>query len=69
MNILSDHNIQDYKSNNLNLFQQAFVHTSYCKLKEYEEYENTNQSIELFNKSYETLNFYILFRLLLQIFI
>ena len=31
--------------------------TSYCKLKEYEGYENTNKSIELFDKSYETLEF------------
>lgn len=57
LNILNDHNIQGYKINNLSLFQQAFVHTSYCKLKEYEGYENTNKSIKLFDKSYETLEF------------
>ena len=57
LNILKNHNIQDYKINNLNLFQRAFVHTSYCKLKEYEEYENTEKAIELFDKSYETLEF------------
>ena len=32
LNILKNHNIQDYKINNLNLFQRAFVHTSDCKL-------------------------------------
>ena len=57
LNILKKHNIQDYKIKNLNLFQTAFVHTSYCKLKEYEAYENTDKSIELFDKSYETLEF------------
>ena len=57
LNILNEHNIQDYKINNLSLFQQAFVHTSYCKLKEYEDYENTENNIELFTKSYETLEF------------
>jgi ribonuclease-3 len=55
LNILNDHNIQDYKITNLSLFQQAFIHTSYCN--EYEEYDNNDKSIELFDKSYETLEF------------
>ena len=57
LNILKNHNIQNYKINDLSLFQTSFIHTSYCQMKDYEEYENTNNSLNLFNESYETLEF------------
>ena len=57
LNILKKLNIQDYTINNLSLFQQSFVHNSYCKNSIYEEYEKPENCLELFNKSYQTLEF------------
>ena len=57
MNILLSLNIQDYKIKDLTLFQQAFVHTSYCEMKDYEEYKKPKDCLPLFKKSYETLEF------------
>jgi len=57
LNIMKTLNIQDFKCNNLSLYQRAFVHKSYTQLKDYEEYNNEYNSIKLFNISYETLEF------------
>ena len=57
LNILKSLNIQDYKINDLKLFQQAFVHTSYCEMKDYEEYNQPPNCLPLYKKSYETLEF------------
>ena len=57
LNILSKLNIQDYTIQDLSIFQQAFVHTSYCHMKDYEEYTQPNNCLSLYNKSYETLEF------------
>ena len=57
LNILKDLNIQNYKINNLTLFQQAFVHNSYCHMKDYNNYEKPKDCLSLYNKSYETLEF------------
>ena len=57
LNILENLNIQNYKINNLSLFQQAFVHTSYCKMKDYEEYTKPDNCLPLYDKSYETIEF------------
>ena len=57
LNILKTFNIQNYKINNLFLFQQSFVHTSYCNMKDYEEYNKPDTCLSLFEKSYETLEF------------
>ena len=57
LNILSTLNIQDYTIQDLSLFQQAFIHTSYCHMKDYEEYKKPDNCLSLFNKSYETLEF------------
>tara|TARA_Y100000590_G_scaffold347413_1_gene397980 strand:+ start:1551 stop:2360 length:810 start_codon:yes stop_codon:yes gene_type:complete len=57
LNILLSLDIQDYKIKDLNLFQQAFVHTSYCEMKDYEEYVKPDNCLPLFKKSYETLEF------------
>ena len=40
LNILKKLNIQNIKITNLDLYQTAFVHKSYCKMKDYEEYSN-----------------------------
>ena len=39
-NILKNININDFKLNNIQLYQTAFVHKSYCHMKDYEEFEN-----------------------------
>ena len=57
LNILLSLNIQNYKIKDLTLFQQAFVHTSYCEMKDYEEYNKPKDCLPLFKKSYETLEF------------
>jgi len=57
LNILNKLNIQDYTINNLSLFQQSFVHTSYCNNSSYDEYEKSKDCLPLFNKSYETQEF------------
>tara|TARA_B100000674_G_scaffold97694_1_gene70467 strand:+ start:7580 stop:8383 length:804 start_codon:yes stop_codon:yes gene_type:complete len=57
LNIMKTLNIHDFKCNNLTLYQRAFVHKSYTRLKDYEEFNNDNNCIELFDISYETLEF------------
>ena len=57
LNILQNLNIQNIKINNLDLYQRAFVHKSYCEMKDYEEYVKPHGAIPLFNVSYETLEF------------
>lgn len=57
LNILYKHNIQDYKIKDLSLFQKAFIHSSYCEMKDYEEYTKPNECLSLFKESYETLEF------------
>ena len=39
MNIMKSLNIHDFKINNLSLYQTAFVHKSYCFMKDYEEFD------------------------------
>ncbi|MBD23853.1 MAG: hypothetical protein CMG46_02445 [Candidatus Marinimicrobia bacterium] len=57
INIMSKLNINDVSINNINYYQRAFSHISYCKLDEYSKYKNCNNSIELRDSSYETLEF------------
>ena len=57
LNILNKHDIQDYKINDLSLFQRVFVHSSYCEMKDYEEYTKPDNCLNLFKESYETLEF------------
>ena len=57
LNILKIHNIQNVNINNLSLYQRAFIHKSYCEMKDYEEYEKPDNCLELFKISYETLEF------------
>ena len=39
-NILKNININDFKLNNIQLYQTAFVHKSYCYMIDYEEFDN-----------------------------
>jgi ribonuclease III len=57
LNILNNLNIQDYIIKDLSLFQQSFIHNSYCNNSIYNEYEKPKDCLSLFNKSYETLEF------------
>ena len=57
LNILDKHNIQDYKIKDLSLFQKAFIHSSYCEMKDYEDYTKPDNCLHLFKESYETIEF------------
>ena len=46
-------NISDFKPNDLKLYQRAFVHKSYCNMKQYDEFENDIDALPLFQESYE----------------
>ena len=57
INIMKSLNINNFKCNNLNLYQTAFVHKSYTDLKDYEEYKKPENVMCLQKLSYETLEF------------
>lgn len=58
INIMKSLNINDFTFNNLDFYKTAFVHKSYCKLKDYEEYEYPGAPyLELQGESYEKLEF------------
>ena len=57
INIMKTLNINDFKINNLSLYQTAFIHKSYCKMNSYEEFTNDNNDLPLQDKSYETMEF------------
>lgn len=57
LNIMNTHDINDFNINNLEYYQRAFVHKSYCHMRDYDEYSNINNCVELFSNSYETLEF------------
>lgn len=57
MNIMKEHNNHNFKINNLKIYQTAFIHKSYCEMKDYEEYNNHNHNLELFKESYEKMEF------------
>jgi ribonuclease-3 len=50
-------NIQDLSITNLDLYQRAFIHKSYCEMRDYKEYSKPDNCLELFKISYETLEF------------
>ena len=57
LTIMKSLNIQDFTIHNLSLYQQAFIHKSYCEMKDYEEYICPDNCLSLFKISYETLEF------------
>ena len=50
-------NITDFKIKNLELYQRAFIHKSYCNMKQYEEFSNDISALPLFQESYEKIEF------------
>ena len=58
INIMRSLNITDFQLTNLDFYKTAFIHKSYCKLKDYEEYEYPgNGCVPLQETSYETMEF------------
>jgi len=55
--IMKNLDIHDLTINNLDLYQRAFVHKSYCEMKDYLEYSQPEACLPLFTVSYETLEF------------
>ena len=41
----------------ISIYQKAFIHKSYTRLKDYEDYQRPESCIELFRDSYETMEF------------
>ena len=57
-NIMKTLNITDFQLTNIDFYKTAFIHKSYCKLKDYEEYEYPHQNyLPLQETSYETMEF------------
>lgn len=57
LDIMIKLNIKDFNINNISLYQTAFIHKSYTKLDDYNKYTNEYKCLDLFDKSYETLEF------------
>jgi ribonuclease-3 len=57
LNIFKFAGIQDITITNISLYQTAFIHKSYCHMKDYEEYENSDNCLKLQNESYEKMEF------------
>ena len=58
INIMKSLNINDFTLNNLDFYKTAFIHKSYCKLKDYEEYEYPGAPcLPLQEESYEKMEF------------
>ena len=58
INIMKSLNINDFTIHNLDFYQLAFIHKSYCKMKDYEEYDYPGKGcLSLQETSYETMEF------------
>jgi len=57
IHIMKTLNMNDFTIHNLKYYQTAFIHKSYCHMKDYEKYENTGDALPLQDISYETLEF------------
>ena len=57
INIMSQLNINNFKVNNIKLYQTSFIHKSYCVMKDSSEYENNINALNLFDESYEKMEF------------
>ena len=57
LSIMKSLGIHDMTITNLDLYQRAFIHKSYCEMKDYEEYSRPDDCLDLFKISYETLEF------------
>lgn len=58
INLMKPLEITDFTIHNLSLYQTAFIHKSYCFLKEYEQYDYPGKHcLPLQKNSYETMEF------------
>ena len=57
INIMKNLNINDLKINNLQLYQTAFIHKSYCDMIDYSDFTNDKNFLPLQKESYETMEF------------
>ena len=58
VNIMETLNINDFKVNNILLYQTSFIHKSYCKeLYKDTDFNNIDDSLDLQETSYETMEF------------
>ena len=58
INIMKKLNINDFKVNDLSLYQKAMIHKSYCELPEYKEFNYPGEGcLPLQKEAYETLEF------------
>ena len=58
VNIMETLNINDFKVNNILLYKTSFIHKSYCKeLYEDTDFNNIDDSLDLQETSYETMEF------------
>jgi len=57
IDIMNSLNINDFKINDISIYQVSLIHKSYIISQDYKQYQNKNNSLELQNKSYETLEF------------
>lgn len=57
IDILKKVNMNDFTPNNIKLYEEAFVHSSYNFLEDYKEFEKPENCLPLQEKSYETLEF------------
>ena len=55
--IMKSLNMNDFKINDISLYQTSFVHNSYTKLLSYSDYGNGNNNLDLQDKSYEVMEF------------
>ncbi len=57
INIMETLNINNFIVNDIDLYQRAFIHKSYCTSIDYSEFDNDEGCLELQDISYETLEF------------
>jgi ribonuclease III len=58
INVMETLNINDFKINNILLYQRSFIHKSYCiELYKDSDFKNIDDSLELQEISYETMEF------------
>ena len=55
--IMKSLNMNDFKINDISLYQTSFVHNSYTKLSSYRDYDNDHHYLDLQDKSYEVMEF------------
>ena len=57
INIMLKLNINNLQINNIDHYKKAFIHKSYCKLKDYESFSNNINALPLQSDSYEIYEF------------